>query len=58
MVGRQRDSGNQEEIQFKTSLQLCKYYNPITRRLIVLYKKIAEELIPFLAICCQHLEKV
>ena len=46
MVGRQRISGNQEEIRFKTSLQLCKYYNPVTGRLTATYQKIAEELIP------------
>jgi hypothetical protein len=46
MLGRQRISGNQEEIRFKTSLQLFKYYNPVTRRLTATYKKIAEELIP------------
>ena len=46
VVGRQRISGNQEEIRFKTSLQLCKCYNPITRRLTTTYQKNAEELIP------------
>ena len=46
MVGQQRISGNQEEIRFKTSLQLCKYYNPVTGRLTATYQKIAEELIP------------
>ncbi len=46
MLGWQSISGNQEEIRFKTSLQLCKYYNPVTRRLTTTYQKIAEELIP------------
>ncbi len=40
MIGQKRVSGNQEEIWFKTSktsLQLCKYYNPVTGRLTVPY---------------------
>jgi hypothetical protein len=45
MVGRQKIIGNQEEIRFRTLMQLCKYYDPRRGRLIATYQTIAAELI-------------
>ena len=34
MVGRKKLIGNQEEIRFKVSVELCKHYNPERSRLV------------------------
>jgi hypothetical protein len=46
MVSQQMISGNQEEMRFKASLELRKYYNPSTGKLSATDQKIVEELIP------------
>ena len=46
MVGRQKIIGNQEEIRFKVSMELCKHYNTRKGKLGgTSYQKIAQDLI-------------